>query len=251
MTERNADPAVDDEETSDPGPTGAARRYDTVLWDIGGVIVELRSIREGYAAFVGELVDRTDLEMDLETALSAWRSALGDHFKSREGTEYRTAREGYRKATSALFDGDPPEDWEDTFDRVASATVRPKDGAVETIEALADAGVQQAIVSDIDTREAEHMLETFGVREHFDHVTTSEEVGHTKPDERMFRDALEGTGADPDRTLMVGDRHTHDVAGAAAVGIDAAGYGEDGWGPEADYEIEELHELLHVVGVRG
>lgn len=225
----------------------SGRDYDAVFWDIGGVIVELKSVREGYAAFVAELAAEHDL--DLDAALDTWKSALGEHFKGREGTEYRTARAGYEKATAALFDGDPPDDWEETFAEATDATLRAEDGAVETIETLADAGVTQAIVSDIDAREAENMLETFGVRECFDHVTTSEEVGHTKPDERMFRDALEATGADPGRTLMVGDRHTHDVAGAAALGIGTAGYGEDGWGPEADHEIADLRELLDVVGV--
>jgi putative hydrolase of the HAD superfamily len=225
------------------------RRYDTVFWDIGGVIVELKSIRDGYEAFVDELAAERDL--DAETALETWKSTLGEHFKGREKPEYRTAREGYRKATAALFDGDPPSDWERLLERSTSATLRAEPGAVETIRALDDRGVQQAIVSDIDTREAANMLESFGIRGCFDHVTTSEDVGYTKPDERMFRDALEGTGADPDRTLMIGDRHTHDVAGAKALGIHTAGYGADAHGPDADHELDDLREILDIVGVES
>ena len=225
----------------------ADRAYDAVLWDIGGVIVELKSVREGYAAFVAELAAEHDL--DPEAALDTWKSTLGEHFKGREGTEYRTAREGYEKATAALFDGDPPDDWEATFAEATDATLRAEDGAIETVRALDEAGLQLAIVSDIDTREAENMLETFGVRERFDHVTTSEDIGHTKPDARMFRDALDALDVDPGRALMVGDRHSHDVVGAAELGIGTAGYGEDGWGPEADHEIDDLRELLDVVGV--
>ena len=221
--------------------------YDAVLWDIGGVIVELKSVREGYAAFVAELAAEHDL--DPESALDTWKSTLGEHFRGREGTEYRTARAGYEKATAALFDGDPPRGWEETFAEATDATLRAEDGAVETIRAFHEAGLEQAIVSDIDSREAENMLETFEIRECFAHVSTSEDVGHTKPDERMFRDALEALDADPGRTLMVGDRHSHDVAGAAALGIGTAGYGEDGWGPEADHELSDLRELLDVVGV--
>ena len=229
--------------------SGSGRRYEAVFWDIGGVIVELASVREGYAAFVAELADERGL--DAESALETWKTALGEHFRGRDGTEYRTAREGYRKATAALFDGEPPDGWRDCLDRATSATLRTEPGAVETIERLADAGLEQAIVSDIDTREAEDMLASFGVREHFDHVTTSEAVGHTKPDERVFRDALSATGADPGDVLMVGDRYDHDVAGAAAVGIDAVGYGEDAWGPEATCEITDLRKLLDVVDFRG
>lgn len=225
--------------------SGSGRRYEAVFWDIGGVIVELASVREGYAAFVAELADERGL--DAESALETWKTALGDHFRGRDGTEYRTAREGYRKATAALFGGEPPDGWRDCLDRATSATLRTEPGAVETIERLADAGLEQAIVSDIDTREAEDMLASFGVREYFDHVTTSEAVGHTKPDERVFRDALSATGADPGDVLMVGDRYDHDVAGAAAVGVDAAGYGEDAWGPEATHEISDLRELPDII----
>ena len=227
--------------------SGSGQRYEAVFWDIGGVIVELASVREGYAAFVAELADERGL--DAESALETWKTALGEHFRGRDGTEYRTAREGYRKATAALFDDEPPDGWRDRLDRATSATLRTEPGAVETMERLADAGLEQAIVSDIDTQEADDMLASFGVREHFDHVTTSEAVGHTKPDERVFRDALSATGADPGDVLMVGDRHDHDVAGAAAVSVDAAGYGEDAWGPEATYEITDLRELPDIVNL--
>ena len=228
---------------------GSGQRYEAVFWDVGGVIVELASVREGYTAFVAGLADAHGL--DAEPALETWKTTLGEHFRGREGIEYRTAHEGYRKATAALFDGDPPDGWRDRLDRATSATLRAEAGAIETVERLADAGVRQAIVSDIDTREAEDMLASFGVRGQFEHVTTSEAVGYTKPDERTFRDALSTTGLDPGDVLMVGDRYDHDVVGAAAVGIDAAGYGEDAWGPNATYEMTDLRALLDAVGVRG
>ena len=154
---------------------------------------------------------------------------------------------GYRKATAALFDGEPPDGWRDRLDQATSATLRTEPGAVETIERFADAGLEQAIVSDIDTREAENMLTTFGIRDCFEHVTTSEAVGHTKPDERMFRDALSATGLDSEAVLMVGDRYEHDVAGAAAIGIDAAAFGADARGPAATHELDDLRDLPGVV----
>ena len=78
-------------------------RYRAVFWDTGGVLVDLASVREGYAAFVAELAAEHGLDAD--AALERWTDTLGEHFREREGTEYRTARTGYRKATAALFDG--------------------------------------------------------------------------------------------------------------------------------------------------
>ena len=222
-------------------------KYQAVLWDIGGVIVDLKSIREGYATFVDDLASSADL--DPEVALDRWKSTLGDHFKGRNGTQYRLARDGYAKATTELFDGDPPADWSDRLETALEASLRSRDGAVETISTLSEAGIDLAIVSDVDTPEGNRMLETLGVREYFDHITTSEAIGHTKPDERMFRDALEALDADPEETIMIGDRHSHDIVGAAALGIDAVGYGADARGPKTDYEIDDLFEVLSIVGI--
>ena len=230
--------------------------YEGVLWDIGGVVVELKSIRDGYAAFVGELADEHGL--DTERALEAWKGDLGDYFAGTDGSEYRTAREGYVRATESLLEGvaDPPEfeAWWSRFRETAAENVRTEPGTVEVIEALDEAGVYLGVLSDVDTEEALNMFESFGIRERFDHVTTSEEVGYRKPDRRMFETAIErlrDAGIDPARTLMVGDRYRHDVEGAREAGLVPVGYGEDAHGPAAEYEIRDLRELLDIVGVPG
>jgi len=220
--------------------------YDAVFFDLGGVVVELKSIREGYARFVDQLAAEYDLPDD---ALDRWKSALGAHFKGREGTEYRTASEGYRKATAALFDGSaPPEsEWRPLFDRASDATMRPVDGAVDAIRAVADGDRHVGVVSDIDTAEAHEMLASFGVDDCFDAVTTSEAVGYTKPDPRMYEAALDAWGGDRSDAVMIGDRYEHDVAGAVDAGLDAVAYGGDARGPKATYEIDDLRELPAIV----
>lgn len=225
--------------------------YDAVLWDIGGVIVDLASVREGYASFLAWLAAEYDL--DEATALETWRSALGDYFGARDGREYRTAAEGYRVATKALFpDRDPPpvEEWRPAFERHVDAELRAEDGAVETIQTLGETDVHGGIVSDIDTREAETMLEALGVADCFDAVTTSEAVGYTKPDPRMFESALAEWGGDTGDAVMIGDRYEHDVAGAKDAGLDTIAYGDDAAGERADYEIDDLRSVLDIVDVR-
>lgn len=223
-------------------------RYDGVLWDLGGVVVDLASVREGHAAFVADLADRH--EPDVDDPLATWREALGAYFREREGTTYRTAAAGYRRATAALYEDPPPESaWRPLFEEVTRATLRPEPGAVETLRLLDGAGCYQAVVSDVDTAEAEGMLGTFGVRDCFAALTTSEAVGYTKPDARMFETALSKAPVSADRLVMVGDRYEHDVKGASAAGIDAVAYGADATGPAADHGIDDLRELPGVVGV--
>lgn len=231
------------------------RRYDAVFWDIGGVIVELASIREGYAAFLAELAAGHDF--DPEQATETWKSALGEHFGAAEGTEYRTAAEGYRRATAAVFETEgrdpPPEaEWRPLLDRCLDETLRTEPGAVETIRALDEAGVYQAVISDVDTAEAASMFAELGIDDTFAHVTTSEAVGYKKPDRRMFETALEKAAdhdIEPADGVMVGDRYEHDIAGASATGLHAVAYGTEAAGDTADHEITNLRDILDMVGV--
>jgi putative hydrolase of the HAD superfamily len=221
-------------------------RYDAAFFDLGGVVVDLKSIREGYALFVERLAAEYDLSND---ALDRWKASLGSHFKRRDGTEYRTAREGYRVATAALFDGSPPpeSDWRPVLERATAETSRPVDGAVETVRAVSALGVHVGVISDIDTAEAHDLLARFEINDCFDSVTTSEAVGHTKPDPRMYETALTAWGGAAGDAVMIGDRYRHDVAGAVDAGLDAVALGSDARGPKATHEIDDVRELVDIV----
>lgn len=65
------------------------------------------------------------------------------------------------------------------------------------------------------------LLEQDGLREYFDAIVYSEEVGAPKPDARMFNAALQHMGCEPSQALHVGDLERTDVAGALAVGMRA------------------------------
>lgn len=80
-----------------------------------------------------------------------------------------------------------------------------------TLRALHAAGVPIGVLSDIH----------FDIRPAFgdlpvDSFVLSFEHGVVKPDPAIFRIALRELGAEPEETLMVGDRSTHDGAGVEA-----------------------------------
>ena len=147
-----------------------------------------------------------------------------------------------------MFDGDaPPEsEWWPLFEAATADSMRAEPGAIEAITTLDEAGFYEGIVSDIDDREMENMLGTFGIEGRFDHVTTSEAVGYTKPDARMFEHALAAWGGEPGDALMVGDRYEHDVAGGKEAGFDTVAYGEDAAGQKADYVVEDLKRVPEI-----
>jgi len=237
--------------------------FEAVFFDIGGVIVDLSSIRQGYVDFLWEFC--RDRGLDPDTTIEEWRSVLGEHFTSGDGTEYRTAKTGYEKAFRAIVDGDlDREAWWPGFKQATGDALAAEPDVIETIERLDRAGLYLGIISDIDTWEAHRLLERFGIDDAFDGVTTSEAVGYKKPDQRMFRDALDRAGVDPDRSLMIGDRYENDMQGGSEAGLVTVAYGgtaaervaeaeRDGYrvrGDEAvDYVIESHPELLEIVDV--
>ncbi|WP_137288589.1 HAD family hydrolase [Natronorubrum halophilum] len=221
--------------------------WEAVFWDIGGVILELESVQSAHAAFVKGIVEERDLEMTAEAAVDTWRKAVGDHFREREGTEFQSAREAYAKGVEALI-GEPlpRERWEPAFEDAVRSSIEPVPGAVETIADLAERDLHVGVISDVDDAAGKEMLEAFGVREHFDSITTSEAVGRTKPDPAMFETALEKAGVDPQRSLMIGDRYDHDVKGADEMGMRGVAFGAED-GPAVSFRIESPEDVLEIV----
>jgi FMN phosphatase YigB (HAD superfamily) len=97
-------------------------------------------------------------------------------------------------------------------------TLQPR--ALELLQALQDRGFKLGIISDWDPS-LEEMLRGMGVMEHMSAIAVSEIVGVTKPDPRLFQDALRQIPAAPEESLHIGDLRELDVAGAHAAGMSA------------------------------
>jgi putative hydrolase of the HAD superfamily len=227
---------------------GEREAIEAVLWDIGGVILDIESVREGHVAFVGWLVETYDLE-SVDDFVSTWRREIGEYFREREGTEFRPARDGYHRAIEVITgESLDQNDWLPRFREILSEHLRSNPGASETIGAIAETGRHQGILSDVDADEGRFILDQLGVLDHCDAITTSEEVGRTKPDRAMFEAALEKAAVDPGRALMMGDRYRHDMEGATALGIRTAAYGAED-GPAVDHRLTDFRDLLELLGI--
>jgi HAD superfamily hydrolase (TIGR01549 family) len=109
-----------------------------------------------------------------------------------------------------------------------------------------------AVVSNFDyTPTALGILEAAGVRHLFRAIVVSDAVGRRKPHPEIFREALARTGADPARTLFVGDRVDIDIVGAHRAGMDSAWINPEGTPLPAGlepprYEIRDLAEVEEI-----
>jgi putative hydrolase of the HAD superfamily len=123
---------------------------------------------------------------------------------------------------------------------------------VPTLEELRRLGLRLGVVSNAAYRPRLMLqqLAALGLRDYFDSVTFSSEVGLRKPHPTIYRDALRKLNVDTSRALYVGDRIREDVDGPKKLGMRAVLTRE--WRQEedpgnADFVIARLGELLPIV----
>ncbi len=96
-------------------------------------------------------------------------------------------------------------------------------------------------------------LRALALHNHLDFVVSGDIEGFSKPDVRLFERALNLVDASPDEALFVGDSLFTDILGAHRAGISAAWLHQAHKHvpetlPEPDYVIDELPEVLKIVG---
>jgi putative hydrolase of the HAD superfamily len=152
----------------------------------------------------------------------------------------------------------------DAFGDAAADTVPPlAPNVAEALEALRSRGIRLGIICDVGMTPStvlRRYLDSYGLLDHFDHWSFSDEVGVYKPHREIFDHALGGLGGvDPGRAAHVGDLRRTDVAGARAVGLTAVRYRAVHDDPEpddaseiveGDHVIDDHLELLDALGLR-
>lgn len=86
------------------------------------------------------------------------------------------------------------------------------------LAALKARGLKLVVVSNANGR-LRHLFDRVDLTKWFDHLLDSHEWGVEKPDPRLFKHALERSGANPARTVHVGDLYHVDVMGARNAGL--------------------------------
>ena len=129
----------------------------------------------------------------------------------------------------------------------------PYSDAKSTLAALSQMGYKLGIIANQKLGTAER-LENWGLRQYFDVIAASAEIGYAKPDKRIFEAALEMAGCTARESVMVGDRLDNDMIPAKALGMKTvwiknglAQYQSEELGKDvADVQIASLSELLVV-----
>ena len=214
----------------DPKPVAASMVLDAVLFDFHGTLattidpiawVTAAAADCGIALEHGRatvLADRIAAAGGLPGYAKPARVPphLAEAWADRDLDE-RSHREAYT-GLAATACPEIPGLAEAVYERVLSPHCwQPYPDAVPTLSALYAAGVKIAVVSNIGF-DIRPLLAAWGMAGLLDAVVLSYECGCIKPDPKIFLRACAQLGAQPERTLMVGDT----AADAGAIGAGCA-----------------------------
>jgi HAD superfamily hydrolase (TIGR01549 family) len=195
------------------------RSFDAVLFDWSGTLVHDPHPTDRLRRSL-EVIGRDLAAADRDALLAALARAETDAEIVEAMLDEDTSADRHRAANMLWFDraGLDAELAAALYAFDADPDNRPLyPDAIETVAALQALGVKIAVVSDIHL-DIRLLLDGQGIGQFVDAYVLSFQHGCQKPDPRMFRTALALLDVPADRTLMVGDRASHD-GGAAEVGI--------------------------------
>ena len=136
------------------------------------------------------------------------------------------------------------------YRRVRSGFLEPYPNVGRVLFELKRKGIKLAIVSDAPRLKAWIRLVAMKINHYFDLVVTFDDTGEYKPSNKPFMVVFDKLNLKPAECLMVGDWPERDIKGAKALGMLTcfAKYGNpEATAQDADYEINDIKELLEIV----
>ncbi|QFZ74978.1 HAD-IA family hydrolase [Streptomyces fagopyri] len=186
-------------------------RYDLVIFDNDGVLVDSEPISNGIlAAYLTELGHPTSYEESIRDYMGSAMHRVHDLVHERTGRRL-------------------PDDFDDVFHgRVFAAferELRPVAGAVQVLEKLTADGVPYCVASSGSHERIRVGHRATGLDRWFDEerVFSSQDVGRGKPAPDLFLHAAERMGVPPRRCVVVEDSPLG-VQAANAAGMDVYGF---------------------------
>ena len=201
-----------------PTGTGLPERIDAVLFDAGGVLLDLdyaylrRLIEARHGAVTVDELSRLEAAARMEIH----RQVAGGGRVSEAWRDYFYVILGRVGVPAAEQNGIVDSLW-DAHQRFGLWTVAIP-GGPEVVAGLKRRGFRLGVVSNAEGR-VEQDLESAGYRGLFETVVDSHVVGVEKPDPEIFRIALQRLDSAAEHAVYVGDLPAVDLAGARAAGI--------------------------------
>ena len=202
------------------------------LFDLDGTLTDPK---EGITKSVQYALRSFGIERSLEELLCFIGPPLKEQFMTYGGF----TREQAEKAVEV---------YRERFAPIGVFENRAYDGAAELLRSLKETGKTVALATSKPQIFADQIVKKYGLAPYFDLVLGSELDGTRTDKAQVIAEVMRSLGADPDETVMIGDRE-HDIIGAKANGIRSVGvsfgYAADGELElaGADYIVDDMDEL--------
>lgn len=190
---------------------------DAVLFDLDNTLLDRRaSFRAFAAAFIRERVSEENRLDDMERMIDFMEELDGDGYKSKYALyETLIARWAIRGVTAReLVEGHA-----DAF----SPFTTPDPDMAEVLDALSGT-YKLGLVTNGLSKSQHGKIDSLGIRNRFDAIVVSGDVGIHKPDPRLFQLCLSQLEVASERAVYVGDHYENDMCGARCAGIRAIWY---------------------------
>ena len=233
-------------------PAGMLIDLDDTLLCFDGVSreswVEACTILDHPAVATGVLVDEI-------WAYSHWYYSDPDRHREGRNRLEETRRMVVREAFGKLGIDDPKiaADIADRYSRIRDEKLFLFPRVHETLDELRSRGIPLCLVTNGESHLQRRKIERFGLEPHFDGVLIEGECGYGKPDERIFRDALEVIKAPAEAAWIVGDNLEWEVIAPKRLGFTCVWRDKRGTGlPEGlpvtpDAIIDQFSEVSDLI----
>ena len=230
--------------------------YDTVIFDAAGTLVGRDSpdfFEEFFVVAAGELGASITLDQ-VKTALS--KAMEEPRFSKRDGrmSTPEQTRRYFLDLYAHVFDtvgieGDLTPGLQQYYDRFQDGRYLDVYGDVKpTLEKLKARGLRLGVLSNW-SEHLSHVLKRHDLDRYFSFLVVSAEAGCEKPDERIFRMAIDRAETPVDRILYIGDYPEEDILPAERVGLDALLI--DRYEKYGRYRLPSIRQLTDVPGLLG
>lgn len=216
-------------------------RVQAITFDVGGTLIEpWPSVGEVYASVAAQY------------GFSVSAQKLNQQFRAAWGRrrDFKHRRSDWAKLVEETFGGLIPAGACDTFfaalyERFGQPDAwRVFDDVRLALEDLRRRGFKLGVISNWDER-LRPLLENLHLAGCFDAIVISHDVGHLKPAEAIFAEAVRQLAMPASALLHVGDSMVEDVEGAKAAGMNAVWLNRSGNGGEG--RISSLAEVLRLI----
>lgn len=189
-----------------------------VLFDLDGT---LTNPKEGITKCVQHALRHFGIERECDELVSFIGPPLKEQFMAYAGLNEEDAIEAVRV-------------YRERFAPVGLFENEIYPGVLDMLKALKEQGKIIALATSKPTIFAEKITEKYGILPYLDYLSGSELDGTNVEKSAVVRIAMENIGANPEETVLVGDR-MHDVEGAKENGIECIGVS---YGFAAEGELE-------------